>query len=157
MKRDLKFERTYPHPIERVWAAVTDSEAIAAWLMSNDFKPEVGHRFQFRSKPQPGWNGIVDCEVLTCDPPREVSYRWVGGPLDTVLRITLAPADGGTHLRLEHNGFRGLAAVMVSKMMGSGWGGMLEKRLPAVLEKLRDGIPLGGPGKCTTGTQAIKH
>ena len=150
MKRDLAFERTYPHPIERVWEAITNSAAIGEWLMSNDFKPEVGHRFQFRAKPQPGWNGIVDCEVLSCNPPRELSYSWKGGPLDTLLSIRLQPVEGGTHLRLEHNGFRGLAATMVAKLMSSGWGGMLEKRLPAVLDKLRDGVPLSAPGECLT-------
>jgi uncharacterized protein YndB with AHSA1/START domain len=148
MKRDLAFERTYPHPIERVWEAVTNSDAIGEWLMSNDFKPEVGHQFQFRSKPQPGWNGIVDCQVLTCNPPSELSYSWKGGPLDTVLTIHLSAVDSGTHLRLEHKGFRGLAATMVAKLMSSGWGGMLEKRLPAVLEKLQDGVPLEGAGTC---------
>jgi len=43
MKRDLRFEAVYDHPIERVWRAITDSQAIAQWLMKNDFEPRVGH------------------------------------------------------------------------------------------------------------------
>jgi uncharacterized protein YndB with AHSA1/START domain len=36
----------YAHPIETVWEVVTDPDAIAAWLMPNDFAPVVGHRFR---------------------------------------------------------------------------------------------------------------
>jgi catechol 2,3-dioxygenase-like lactoylglutathione lyase family enzyme len=41
----------YPHPADRVWAALTSSEALAAWFMPNDFEPAVGHRFTFQAKP----------------------------------------------------------------------------------------------------------
>jgi uncharacterized protein YndB with AHSA1/START domain len=30
---------TYPHPIARVWFALTDADALARWLMPNDFRP----------------------------------------------------------------------------------------------------------------------
>jgi uncharacterized protein YndB with AHSA1/START domain len=46
-------ERLMPHPPEKVWRALTQPALIAQWLMQNDFKPEVGHRFTFRAKPQP--------------------------------------------------------------------------------------------------------
>jgi len=54
MARDLHFEMIYPHPPERVWAAITSSEAMSQWLMPNDFQLVAGHRFQFRTKPAPG-------------------------------------------------------------------------------------------------------
>ena len=76
--------------------ALTDRAALAAWLMPNDFLPEVGHRFAFRTKPAPGFDGTVHCEVLTVDPPRELAYSWVGGGIDTVVRFTLA-ARGRRH------------------------------------------------------------
>jgi hypothetical protein len=44
-------------------ARATQSALIAEWLLPNDFKPEVGHRFTLRSQPPPGWNGSVNCEV----------------------------------------------------------------------------------------------
>ncbi|MBE0690020.1 MAG: SRPBCC domain-containing protein, partial [Anaerolineae bacterium] len=58
MKRDLKFERFYPHPPERVWKALTDPAALASWYMANDFKLEVGHKFTFHTDPGP--RGQVD-------------------------------------------------------------------------------------------------
>lgn len=50
---ELLFEVRYPHTPERVWRALTDPKALAAWLMPNDFAPVVGHRFTFRAPPQP--------------------------------------------------------------------------------------------------------
>ena len=101
MKRDLHFEEFYPYPPERVWRAITDSSAIGDWLMPNDFRPVLGHKFQFRTKPQPGWDGIVNCEVLELSPPRTLVYSWKGSALDTVVRYTLEAVDGGTKLRLD--------------------------------------------------------
>jgi uncharacterized protein YndB with AHSA1/START domain len=71
VKADIDETANYPHPVERVWAALTSSDALAVWLMPNDFKPVVGHRFTFRTKPAPGFDGIVHCEVLL--PPPEAS------------------------------------------------------------------------------------
>lgn len=148
MKRDLLFVCEYKHPVERVWRAVTESEAIAAWLMPNDFEPVVGRKFQFRTKPQGGWDGIVDCEVLRVDPPRELAYSWKGDALDTVLTISLEPIASGTRLRLAHSGFRGFKAVLISLLMGSGWGSITRKFIPAVLDQLERGVPLSQVVKC---------
>jgi uncharacterized protein YndB with AHSA1/START domain len=136
MKRDLHFDFTYSYPPEKVWRALTDSDAIAQWLMPNDFAPRVGHKFQFHTKPAPGFDGIVHCEVLEVEPPRRLAYSWSGGSLNTVVRWTLEPVPEGTRLQLDHTGFRGLRAWMISRIMGKGWGSkILAKNLPAVLAK----------------------
>ncbi|HXE74390.1 MAG TPA: SRPBCC domain-containing protein [Candidatus Xenobia bacterium] len=136
MKRDLSFEAFYPHPPEKVWRALTDREAIQQWLMENTFEPRVGHKFQFRAKPQPGWSGIVDCEVLEFDPPRRLSYTWKNESLDTKVTWILEPAPGGTRVRLEHTGFKGFKPVLISFMLGGGWKGIVHKHLPAVIARL---------------------
>ena len=69
MKRDLRYEELYPYPIDRVWEAITDPDAISDWLMPTDFAPRLGHKFQFRTKPEPGFDGIVNCEVMV-DPAK---------------------------------------------------------------------------------------
>lgn len=137
MKRDLHFEITYPYPPDRVWRAVTDSEAMSDWLMPNDFQPVVGHRFQFRTQPRAGFDGIVNCQVTEVDPPRKVAYSWRGGGIDTVVTITLDAVAEGTRLRLAHTGFQGVRAVMVSFIMGSGWGSkILRQNLPAAIARV---------------------
>jgi len=110
--RSVVFERTVPHPPEKVWRALTEGPLIEQWLMANDFRPVVGHRFRFRTTPMPQWNGVVDGEVLVVEPHERLAYRWdadVGGPgagLRTVVTWTLTPAEGGVVVRMEQSGFR---------------------------------------------------
>lgn len=139
MSRDLHFEFVYLHPPQRVWRALTDSAAIAKWLMPNDFQAKVGHKFQFRTKRRPGFDGIVNCEVLEWEPPRKLVYSWEGGGLHTTVTYLLEPAPEGTRLLFDHAGFRGLKGLMVSRMLGSGWKSkVLARNLPAVLEFVDD-------------------
>ncbi|HEY0161313.1 MAG TPA: SRPBCC domain-containing protein [Edaphobacter sp.] len=104
--RTLVIEKSLPHPPEKVWRALTESPLLAQWLFNNDFEPVVGRRFQFRADPVPNWNGIIECEALVVEPFRQLSYRWSSMGLDSVVLLTLTPAEGGTHLRMEHSGFR---------------------------------------------------
>jgi uncharacterized protein YndB with AHSA1/START domain len=101
----LVIERVFPHPPEKLWRALTESPLIAQWLLNNDFQPAVGHKFQFRREPMPNWNGVIDCEVLVVDHLKQLSYTWGALGLGTVVRWTLTPAEGGTHLRMEQSGF----------------------------------------------------
>ncbi len=141
MKRDIRLEAFYDVPITEVWAALTDREALAGWLMDNDFEPRIGHRFQFRTKPMPGWDGTIDCEVRELEPPRRLVYTWGNArtKLDTVVTWTLTERGTGTDLVLEHTGFVGLRGVLLSEMMRRGWKGrMLAKQLPRVLAARRE-------------------
>jgi len=145
MKRDLRLERVFPHAPERVWRALTDRRALASWLMETDFEPRLGHRFTFRAKPQPGWDGVTYCEVTELDPPRRLAYTWRGGSgegrpptLDTVVRFTLTAEGAGTRLVLEHLGFSGLKSILVSFMMKAGWRKKLRATLGEVIAALDD-------------------
>ena len=105
--RTLVIERVFPHPPEKLWRALTESPLIAQWLLKNDFEPVIGQWFLFGSYPVPGWDGVIDCEVLVVDPLKRLSYTWSSLGLDSVVLFTLTPAeDGGTHVRMEHSGFR---------------------------------------------------
>jgi uncharacterized protein YndB with AHSA1/START domain len=119
-------------PIERVWHALTDSATLSRWMLfkSNDFKPVVGHAFQFREAP--GWTGVVDCEVIEVDMPHRLSYTWVsGGESDlqhsTVVTWTLTEAEGGvTRLHLEQSGFPSEARQEIGGAR-YGWARMLDQ------------------------------
>lgn len=99
-------EREMPHPPEKIWRALTEGALMEEWLMTNDFQPVVGHRFQFRATPAPNWNGIIDCEVLVVEPHTRLSYTWGAMGTGTVVAWTLTPTEGGTRLRMEQSGFR---------------------------------------------------
>jgi uncharacterized protein YndB with AHSA1/START domain len=94
-------EREIPHPPEKIWRALTQPHLIEEWLMKTNFKPEVGHRFDFRAD----W-GSVDCQVVTVEPNRTLSYTWGAHGLESVVTWTLSPTGAGTHLRMEQVGFR---------------------------------------------------
>jgi uncharacterized protein YndB with AHSA1/START domain len=99
-------EAEYPHPIELVWKALTDREAISSWLMQTDFEPEVGRKFTFTDpNAGEGWSGIVECEVLELDEPKRLSYSWVSGFPTTVTFALEATADGATRVRVQQAGF----------------------------------------------------
>jgi uncharacterized protein YndB with AHSA1/START domain len=94
-------EREIPHPPEKIWRALTQPPLIEEWLMKNDFKPIAGQRFNLRGD----W-GAVDCEVLTIEPNKTLSYTWDAMGLESVVTWTLTPTSTGTHLRMEQSGFR---------------------------------------------------
>ena len=70
----LRFERHLPHSPERVWAAITEPEHLAAWFP----------------------NGAFDGEITISEPPELLEFRW---GTDTV-RMELEPDGDGTKLTL---------------------------------------------------------
>jgi uncharacterized protein YndB with AHSA1/START domain len=148
VKADIDLTVSYPHPPQRVWNALTSSQALTAWLMPNDFEPAVGHRFTLRTKPSPvhGFDGTVRCQVLELDAPRRMVWSWAGGPIETTVTFTLEPDSGsGTRLRMHQEGFTGLGGQMVRTILASGWPGLLRRRLLASLDQLA-GVSLGPAG-----------
>ena len=104
--RSLVIEREMPHPAEKIWRALTQGALIEEWLMKNDFEPQVGHRFKFRSTPVPNWDGLINAEVLVVEPHTRLSYSWATMGATSVVAWTLTPTQSGTHLRMEQTGFR---------------------------------------------------
>ena len=105
MTRTLTIERELPHPPEKVWRALTESSLIQEWLMGNDFEPQVGHQFKFRSTPVPNWDGVIDSRVLVVEPVSRLSYSWGTMGMESVVTWTLTPTASGTHVRMEQSGF----------------------------------------------------
>ncbi|WP_274627172.1 SRPBCC family protein [Arvimicrobium flavum] len=99
--RSVTVERELPHPPEKIWRALTQSHLIREWLMNNDFKPDVGHRFNMSAD----WGG-VDCQVQAVEQHRTLTYSWDTKNLRSVVTWTLTPTDAGTRLRMEQSGFR---------------------------------------------------
>lgn len=123
---DYQFETT----IEKAWAALTDSEKLARWITKNDFKPVVGHRFQFLHEPSEYWDGVVDGEVLIVEQPNRLSYSWSTGDERHTVTWTLQELDGGkVNLHLEQTGFSNPAGLEGAKYGWSAWFEQFEKAL----------------------------
>ncbi len=104
--RSVVIEKTFPHSPEKLWRALTDRSILARWLLNNDFEPEVGREFQFRNEPVANWDGVIGCKVLVLNYPKHLSYSWRAFGHESVVQFTLTQTEGGTHLRMEHSGFR---------------------------------------------------
>jgi uncharacterized protein YndB with AHSA1/START domain len=125
-------ERLFNHPPERVWRALTQQWLIAEWLMANDFRPDVGHRFTLKTTPMPYWDGVVECEVLEIEPMSRLVYSWnTNAPdgavgLETIVQFTVTETDSGTLVRIEQSGFR---ADQPDNWRGAqyGWGRNLQR------------------------------
>jgi uncharacterized protein YndB with AHSA1/START domain len=133
--RAIVIEKVLPYAPEKIWRTLTRSELIARWLMPNDFEPVVGHRFTFKTKPMGGWDGIVHCEILESEPPRLLRYSWTGGSdsnpnygsrLNSELTWTLTKVDGGTHVKMVHDGFVFPGNRFAFDAMAPGWGRVMD-------------------------------
>lgn len=99
--RSVVLERDLPYAPDKVWRALTESSLVEQWLMKNDFVPSVDHSFTLRAD----W-GSVEGRVLSAIPHKSLSYTWTAFGLESVVTWTLIPTATGTHLRMEHAGFR---------------------------------------------------
>lgn len=108
-----------PEAPENVWRALTEPEIVATWLLPSDIKAETGHRFSLGAK-----DGSIDCTVLEAKPGRLLRYSWreqgisrtgETSGFDSVVTFELArTANGGTHLRVVHDGFTAVTAAACS-------------------------------------------
>ena len=144
---EIRIVRDYPQPPEKVWRALTDPALIPLWTSTGaggrpeGFVPVAGTKFRFVAKPKPGWNGIVDCEVIEADEPWLLRYSWAdgnGGGDVTQVAYRLEPRADGTRFTYEHTGFRGVSGLFMSMLLGRVRTKMLSQGLPALLNDLAD-------------------
>ena len=138
--------KDYPHSPEKVWRAVTDPALIPLWTATGaggrteGFATVVGTKFQLIGKPKPGWNGVVDCEVLEVLEPSLLRWSWTdtssGDTTQVVYRIE--PHIGGTRFTYEHTGFTGISGFFMAQLLGHVRRKMLNQGLPAVLDDIDD-------------------
>lgn len=101
-------ERKFKYPPEKLWRALTQPHLISEWLMKNDFRADVGHRFKLAGD----WGGVLHCKVLEVEPISRLVYSWdfdhddPAYVLRSVVAFTLIPTASETILRMEQSGFR---------------------------------------------------
>ncbi len=75
----IAFERRLAHPVDAVWAALTESDQLAEWLGPGTFEPRAGGEVAIRTGPEdrPALQRSMSGRVLTWEPPRVLEYEWV--------------------------------------------------------------------------------
>ncbi|GMK40835.1 hypothetical protein PCCS19_38910 [Paenibacillus sp. CCS19] len=131
MSLTLTLDFQYTTTIEKLWSALTDSNKLAKWVLPNDFKPEVGHQFQFRAEANQYWDGIINCEVLVVDEANRVlSYTSAVGPEKHTVAWSIQDlGEGKLNLHLEQSGISNEQALNGAKWGVTQWCGELGKLL----------------------------
>ena len=139
MKFDLVFECELPHPVERVWWALTDRDALAGWFMQTDLAESLDAGFTIRGKPEGAWRGWTECRILECVEYERIvwSFDAEEGVEPTTVTFELRAQGASTVLHLTHSG---TASAAIVGQLGSGWPGFLE-RLDAFLREDREAAP----------------
>ncbi len=138
LKNSIDFSISYDHPVAAVWAALTNADALSQWLMPCDFQPVVGHKFQFRTEPSVGFDGIINCEVLEIIEKEKLVLSWSGGKnMSTVVTFQLTDQSEKTLLEFQHTGFQGIfEQLVVRKILANGWlKTILSVNLPKYLQQ----------------------
>ncbi len=92
----VRVERHYPHPIEKVWRAVTTADELGAWFPSPvEIDLRVGGALCFTAFPD---GDAATGTVEALDPPRLVAFTWGADRLT----FELAPTPDGTVFVLTH-------------------------------------------------------
>jgi uncharacterized protein YndB with AHSA1/START domain len=128
----VRADQFYPH-----------SPAKVRWLMPNDFRPVVGHRFTFTAAPVVATNfsGVIACEVLEIRPLERLRITWRDAdgtnPLDSTVTFHVRPEGRGTRLIVEHHGFDpdDPGQQIARRIMDGGWRSQVLRRLAAVLDR----------------------
>jgi uncharacterized protein YndB with AHSA1/START domain len=117
----IVLECDLPQPPALVWRALTERDLLAAWLLPNNLRAEVGARFTFEQTDRQR-DDCIDCEVLEVEPERTLRWRQTEAgdagsgwqAVTSVVTIELTDnTGGGTHLRLVHDGFARAAATVI--------------------------------------------
>lgn len=131
---DIAFEFDLAHSPKKVWRALTDARLLTEWLLPiTQLKLEENATFKFQAPPQPGWDGVVNCQYRAIEPEKKLSWSWVVGDIDTVVTFTLTPTDAGTRLSLLQTGFK---EHQKQNFGGARYGwNMMGEKLVALLER----------------------
>jgi uncharacterized protein YndB with AHSA1/START domain len=107
----VRFVRRLPHPVDRVWAALTDPAELRRWWGDADLDLADGGRFELRwlNTNEDGNVATLDGAITKLDPPRllEISAAWGStGSADpgtpTTLTWELDPDGDHTLLRFTN-------------------------------------------------------
>jgi uncharacterized protein YndB with AHSA1/START domain len=107
---ELIVTRTLAYPVDRVWRAMTDPVALAAWFWPQRFNPtaevdlRVGGRYRIDG---PAVGIAVSGEYVAVEPPHKLIFTWAwdGEDDETLVTVDLTATAGGTDVRLRHEKF----------------------------------------------------
>ena len=91
----LRFERRLKHPVERVWAALTEPGELIGWWGEAEVEPALGGRFDVRwlNTDEHGNRAAMHATITRFEPPNVLE---TSGDIHGVLRWELRPDGEGS-------------------------------------------------------------
>ncbi len=71
----VRFRRSWPDPIEDVWAALTEPDRTARWIGTYEGERRVGGAGTLTMDQEEGAGG-EPMRIVECDPPRRLVVQW---------------------------------------------------------------------------------
>ena len=105
----MTFVRRLPHPIEAVWAALTDPEQRGAWFGRTTLEGRAGGAIAMDpdDPPAPPERKRMTGRITVWDPPRVLEHEWRQAIIgETVVRYELVADGDATVLTFTHRGLR---------------------------------------------------
>ena len=87
----IEYVRIYPHPIDRVWRAITDPKEFRQWFIPGSLELRTGGPYMFKAGD---FSGVLQ-EV---DPPRRIRFGYAENSVG-YFQYELEAVDGGTRMR----------------------------------------------------------
>ena len=116
----VRFERTFPHPVQAVWEAISDPAQLEEWFPTTVEFERLGAGepiiFRFERDAYPPMSG----KVLDVQAPRRLSFTWG----DDVLTFELQPVDEPHGCRLSFT--VALDSADKAARDSAGWEGCLD-------------------------------
>ncbi len=100
-------ERTFDASVAQVWKAITDKNEMKTWYFDlEEFRPEVGFRFQFTGGPSPEKQYLHLCEITEIVEEKRLTYSWSYDGYAGMSFVTFELNEAGekTQLTLTHSG-----------------------------------------------------
>lgn len=88
----VEYIRTYAHPIDRVWRAISDPAEFRAWFIPGALDPKVGGEYRFNA-------GDFAGTISAIEPPRLIRFSHSSDPARAYFQYELSEVAGGTRMR----------------------------------------------------------
>lgn len=123
------FDCTLPASPERVFAALTDAQALKAWFAEEaEVEPRQGGAYRFWGRHSYGTADAASAtQVITAfEPPHRLGFGWRVLDQDSEVTITLVPDDGenspgGTRFKVRHQFPRAPAIARAQELIDDLW------------------------------------
>jgi uncharacterized protein YndB with AHSA1/START domain len=119
-RQRLEFRRSWPDPVDDVWAALTEPDRLARWIGVYEGARGPGGTGNFAMTHEEGEPVGQPMRIVECDPPRRLVVEWVQEDTDA-WRVDLDLTTEGDRTVLRFVQVFGADADVTDYAMGWHW------------------------------------